>query len=247
MLKRTGLTRYFEAYLRSLWGPLYLGERAFDRLMRTYGPELRGRVVDIGCGQKANRGYCPNVTAYVGLDYTCRHENPFTYQQQRETRDIEARGDCLPLSRESCDSVMLIGVLEHVEDFAAVIAEAHRVLKPGGRILLTVPFMFYEHLTPVDYWRFTRFGTRYYYDKLGYRNIRVEQYGGFWTCLGRNLANYLYIDLLGSGPRRKYVLALALPLLTPLFFLLNLFCTLCERGGNDSPYSIAFCLCAEKT
>src|SRR5688572_6593412 len=63
--------------------------------------------------------------------------------------DIEARGPlemlgdghALPVRNGSADIVLMLEVLEHVRDPAAVLREVHRVLKPGGRLVFTVPFL----------------------------------------------------------------------------------------------------------
>lgn len=56
---------------------------------------------------------------------------------------------------DSVDAFMSMFALEHIYDFQAVIAECFRCLKPGGRLLLAVPFMYYYHAAPDDFFRFT--------------------------------------------------------------------------------------------
>ena len=57
--------------------------------------------------------------------------------------------------------VLCLSVLEHLEEPARAVKEMHRVLKPEGKILVSVPFMFPIHDAPGDYWRFTKFGLKY--------------------------------------------------------------------------------------
>ena len=59
------------------------------------------------------------------------------------------------------DCVFCSGVLEHIDDFQAALAEITRVLRPGGVLLLGLPFRQPVHQSPHDYWRFTEFGIRY--------------------------------------------------------------------------------------
>jgi SAM-dependent methyltransferase len=63
-----------------------------------------------------------------------------------------------PFRTSSLDVVVLGEVLEHVEAPPAAIASVHRVLTPGGTLILTTPFIFPIHDRPRDYFRFTRYG-----------------------------------------------------------------------------------------
>lgn len=56
---------------------------------------------------------------------------------------------------DSVDFVASVSVLEHVKYPNKVIAEMHRILKPGGIIYINVPFIFPFHADPNDYYRFT--------------------------------------------------------------------------------------------
>ncbi|HUU32800.1 MAG TPA: class I SAM-dependent methyltransferase [Vicinamibacterales bacterium] len=59
------------------------------------------------------------------------------------------------------DALFCSGVLEHVDDCHAAVAECHRILRPGGVFLVGVPFAQRLHCVPTDFWRFTRFGLAY--------------------------------------------------------------------------------------
>lgn len=61
----------------------------------------------------------------------------------------------LDLANDSVDALVSVFALEHVYDFEAVFAEQQRVLKPGGRLLLIVPFLYYYHAAPDDFFRFS--------------------------------------------------------------------------------------------
>lgn len=69
--------------------------------------------------------------------------------------DVVGDGYNLPFRSEAFDFVILNTVLEHVRDPSGVLLEARRVLKKGGYIYATVPFMFKFHSSPEDYYRWT--------------------------------------------------------------------------------------------
>ncbi len=72
--------------------------------------------------------------------------------------DIVASAYEMPFKDGEFDIVVCVAVLEHFDDPHRAIAEIYRVLKPGGRIIISVPFLFPIHDAPGDYWRFTKYG-----------------------------------------------------------------------------------------
>jgi len=64
----------------------------------------------------------------------------------------------LPFGDGAFDVVLCAEVIEHMHTPALAIEEMHRVLKHGGKLLLTTPFAYPIHYAPTDYYRFTRFG-----------------------------------------------------------------------------------------
>ena len=74
--------------------------------------------------------------------------------------DIVAMGEQLPVLDSSLDAVITQGVLEHVPDLAATLAEIDRVLRPGGLVYHEIPFIQGFHGSPGDFRRFTLTGIR---------------------------------------------------------------------------------------
>lgn len=99
---------------------------AVDGFLRSFPKDAR--LVDVGSG---SRRIAPNVQTLdiapsPGLDFV-------------------ADAQALPFADESIDGLIVQMLLEHVEDPRKVVAEAWRVLKPGGRIYCEVPFLFPVH------------------------------------------------------------------------------------------------------
>jgi ubiquinone/menaquinone biosynthesis C-methylase UbiE len=94
------------------------------------------KLLDIGCGHSATllRTLSNHIGEGVGIDYKVSTES------LANISIIQARIDSkLPFADRSFDIVTMLAVLEHIEDDASIIAEVHRVLKSGGRLILTVP------------------------------------------------------------------------------------------------------------
>jgi len=94
------------------------------------------RLLDVGCGRSATflHSIANRISEGVGIDFKVRTEsvsNISTIQTHIE--------DELPFADASFDVVTMLAVLEHIEDDVSIIAEIHRVLKPRGRLILTVP------------------------------------------------------------------------------------------------------------
>lgn len=76
------------------------------------------------------------------------------------------------------DTVVVVEVLEHVADPRRAAAEIHRLLKPGGSLVLSTPFIFPLHDRPYDFFRYTRYGLSNLFGKFDNLNIRERN---SWT------------------------------------------------------------------
>jgi SAM-dependent methyltransferase len=122
------------------------------------------RVLDYGCADVPYRYFFPPEADFVAADLP---GNP------RATVDIRGDGT-LPLPDVSVDAVMSTQVLEHVEHPATYVAECFRVLRPGGRLLLSTHGVFVYHPDPVDYWRWTCAGLERQLREAGFEIVRSE-------------------------------------------------------------------------
>ena len=68
--------------------------------------------------------------------------------------DVVGDGRSMPFANASVDVVLCTQVLEHIPEPLPVISEIRRVLKPGGKLMLSVPAIFPQHGSPGDYWRY---------------------------------------------------------------------------------------------
>jgi SAM-dependent methyltransferase len=141
------------------------------------------RVLDAGAGECAYKGRFARHR-YLGVDLGIGDAG-WNYSQLDAIADLTAA----PFGAGVFDAAVNIVTLEHVREPACVLAELCRVLKPGGRLLLVVPHEWEEHQVPHDYFRYTRYGTRYLLERAGFAEIVVEPVGGFFRLLSRRLMN----------------------------------------------------------
>jgi SAM-dependent methyltransferase len=170
MIHKSALHRRFwrEQYEPTLLGlltnPFYFARHGLLVGLREFFPALTGDVLDVGCGCKPYRAYVP-AENYVGLDI----DSPFT--RQVAEADLFYDGGRFPVADASFDGVLCSQVLEHVFNPAVFLAEIHRALRPGGRLLLTVPFMWDEHEQPRDFGRYSSFGLRAVLETAGFEIV----------------------------------------------------------------------------
>jgi SAM-dependent methyltransferase len=146
--------------------------------------QLRGIVLDIGCADRWIERHCPSDVHYIGLDYPPTGAVLYAAQP-----DIFADASRLALADACVDAVLCMEVLEHVHDHVAALEEFARVLKPGGTLLLSMPFMYPVHDAPHDYQRLTEYGLRRDLARAGFSIVRLAKVGhavraaGLLTCL----------------------------------------------------------------
>ena len=68
--------------------------------------------------------------------------------------------------------------MEHTTEPWLILPEFRRVLRPGGHIILSVPFLYYLHGVPNDYFRFTRYGVQRLASAAGLEIVEWRATGG---------------------------------------------------------------------
>jgi SAM-dependent methyltransferase len=168
-----------------------LHDRALRDLARRY---VSGRLVDIGCGDKPYQALlAPYTTEHVGIDHVGTQHGPSRV-------DLGGTAYDLPVPAASFDSALCTAVLEHLEEPEAALRECHRVLRPGGCAVYSVPFIWHLHEQPRDFYRLTEFGIRYLAEKVGFDLVELRALSGFWVTFGQLFVYNLY--RLHRGPMR---------------------------------------------
>jgi SAM-dependent methyltransferase len=216
------LRRFFDLQAGSIWNDL-----------AAVLSEVSGTIVDVGCGAQPYRSLLPKGVTYIGID-TVEAKSAFGYETP-DTRYYD--GHTWPLEDGCVDTVLATETLEHVPDPRQFIHEALRALRPGGSLVLTVPFAARWHFIPHDYWRFTPAGFSRILGEAGFADVAVYARGNAVTVAAYKCLALLAVLLLPQTASRLKALglrAVGLPFL-PLFVMLAIAGNLSLRsaGGDD--------------
>lgn len=117
----------------------------------------------MGCGTMPYRSYFSGkCSKYVGCD-----------MQSDDEEIVICDGEELPFKDDSFDLVVSFQVLEHVRKPWKVVDECYRVTKKGGYALATVPFMFPNHSSPSDYYRYSCEGIKSLFESAGFEVVEI--------------------------------------------------------------------------
>ncbi|WP_210649592.1 class I SAM-dependent methyltransferase [Nocardioides sp. SYSU D00065] len=125
------------------------------------------RILDVGSGDS------PYRELFGKFDYLTNDWGDTTYVPDVPV-DVVAPAHDLPLADDALDAVVCTQVLEHTPEPWAVIDEFARVIRPGGKLILTAPLTWYLHEVPHDYYRFTAYGLRYLLDRAGFVDAEIR-------------------------------------------------------------------------
>ena len=158
----------------------YLHYKSFHpALFTAVSKYAKGRLIDIGCGNKPyEKKFEGTVTEYIGCDIV---------QSDLKKVDVLCEANNIPLPDNSFDTAFSTQTIEHVEDHQGLVNEAYRLLKPGGYFIVSGPMYWHLHEEPYDFFRFTKYGFKYIFEKAGFEMIEIIPNGGAWATAGQTL------------------------------------------------------------
>ncbi len=177
-MRTKAIARFKDYTSISIKDPYYL---VYKYLIRDLKYSIKkyavGKVIDIGCGNKPYESiFGGNITEYIGCDIV---------QSSLQKVDILCEANKIPLPDAYFDTVFSTQTIEHVADHQGVINEAFRLLKSGGYAIFSGPLYWHLHEEPYDFFRFTKYGFQYLFEKAGFDIVEILPNGGMWATTGQ--------------------------------------------------------------
>ena len=130
----------------SYWWYIARRSLAFELLNNEIDGRKSLRLLDVGCGTGANMSTFAQLTTTIGIDASTE---ALRFCQSRGLKTVALSPvEELPFAEGTFDIVTALDVLEHTDDDLQCLREIHRVGKPKGLVLITVPaygFLWSEH------------------------------------------------------------------------------------------------------
>jgi len=194
-----------------LVNPFYFGRKSLYKNIKFKSGYITGRILDIGCGSKPYEKLF-NTSQYIGIDVKSSghyHENSRV--------DLFYDGKKIPFEENYFDSVVCFEVLEVIFDPDSFLNEIKRVLRPGGKALFTVPFIWDEHEQPFDYARYSSFGLKHLFERNGFSVKKNDKYLTDLRLLSLLTNAYIYKIIKKIIPS-----SISFPLILPFSFVVNI-------------------------
>ena len=188
--------------------PFYFTKKGLYKGIKMHTDSIKGVMLDFGCGNKPYKNLF-KVDKYIGLDI-----EKSGHDHKNEKIDFYYDGKKIPFQDNYFDSIFSSEVFEHIPNINEILNELNRVLKKDGRILITVPFVWYEHECPYDYLRYTSFGIKHLLESKGFRTISIKKTTNYIETIFQIINSYIYIILF---PQNKFIkIILSAIIITPI-------------------------------
>lgn len=216
-----------------------------DRFVADFarGLPAGSRILDAGAGP------CHYRPLFAHCEY--RSQDFAAYEgSEHSYGDIDYVGDItsIPVQDASFDCVVCTEVLEHIPEPDRAIAEFARIVKPGGRLLLTAPLGSAIHMAPYHYYGGF---TPYWYQRVlpthGFHLDSCRPNGGFFKWYGQESQRFLYM-VTPSRPSARW-LFLPIKALLAIWFRLAipLFCHVLDRLDQKKDFTVGYFVLATKS
>ena len=196
---------FFVNFASIFINPNYFSRKGLLKYLRKEAPNLSGRLLDFGSGRKPWRSLF-QVDEYIGVDIA-----KSGHDHHDSKIDVYYDGRVIPFENNSFDSVFASDVFEHLFNLDEILDELNRVLKPGGQMLVSIPFAWNEHETPYDFARYTSFGIRAIMERRGFEIVRLHKTTTCFETVCQSFNTYVIENIF---PKNKALRTLLMIIIT---------------------------------
>jgi SAM-dependent methyltransferase len=133
----------------------------------------KGSLLDCGAGKVPFYGVYKELVS----DITCTDWGSSPHDLQHIDMEVDLSKK-LPFKDSSIDTILLTDVLEHLSNPQLMLSESERILRSNGHILIFVPFLYWLHEQPHDYFRYTEHALANLIESSGLVSVEIYPYGG---------------------------------------------------------------------
>jgi len=202
-----------------------------EKQIKKYSFHIKGKVLDVGAGSFSRYIDHFDCEEYIKMDI-----------HGEKNIDIVGNAENIPFRSETFDSIVCTQVISDLENPGKAIKEFYRVLKPGGKVLLTESLFNEMHDEPYDFWRFTKFGLEKFFQEAGFRVIAIDRRGGFFAMMGQNTIRYLIERFNLYSHRWTKIIK---PIIS-LYGRKMIFLDKLDKSKANKKFSIGWCILGEK-
>tara|TARA_B100001059_G_C17822861_1_gene579416 strand:+ start:1298 stop:2026 length:729 start_codon:yes stop_codon:yes gene_type:complete len=163
-----------------------------------------GKLLDVGCGSKPYQSLF-KVDSYTGIDIEVSG-----HDHKRSKIDKFYDGKTIPYEDHQFDYVFSSETFEHVFNLEELLQEINRVLKKGGKLGFTCPFVWDEHEQPYDFARYTSFAIDHLLNKNGFELIKLYKSTNYIETVIQMFSAYIYQHIL---PKNKFLKIMLSPII----------------------------------
>ncbi len=199
-IRRNGVLRGVRNSAELSTGSILIADIIAGYFDQNIGKYAKGRLIDLGCGKvPLFEAYGNFITENICVDWrNSSHDNEFLDFEC----DLNYR---LPFEDAEFDTVILSDVLEHIREPENLWKEMSRIMKRNGHALISVPFFYWIHEAPFDYFRYTKYALHYFVERNGFEIVEFETTGGMLEIITDIVVKHLQLMPVIGSPLAKFI------------------------------------------
>jgi len=148
------------------------------------------KILDAGAGEAQFKKLCSHLK-YTSQDiavYDGEGDGSGIHTESRDYKELDIISDItnIPVQDESFDAIMCIEVFEHITNPLDALKEFNRILKKGGKLILTAPFNSLTHYAPYHFSTgFTKYFYQHHLEKHDFKILELTENGNYFEYLAQ--------------------------------------------------------------